>query len=237
MQVIILSTTKYKEKDCIYNAISKDKSLSFKAKGAQEAKNQFVWLNNMLTVADVEFLDDARYKYPIIKNASLVFPSISGMDKLEYLFSLSALAEITNNMFEEEEKYVVYNDLLGTIKALKKEKDTAMVILIYLAKCMKYAGYEFEVDKCVFSGATKDIVAFSFEDGGFVSKEYAKGMILDLTGQQMKLIRYCFKATDYDCLMIEQFSKEDKVVILNKFLKFIDDNLGAKLNTAQYLIK
>ena len=238
MKVIILSTTKYKEKDCIYNAISKEKSLSFQAKGAQGPKSQFVWLNNVLTVADVEFLQDGRYKYPVLKTASFVSGSMTGNDKLDYLFTLSALAEITNNMFPEEEKYVVFDELIEAIRALKRDKDQMMIILIYLAKCMKFAGAELEVDKCVRSGSRSNIVAFSFSEGGFISEPcLTKDIPTDLTGTQLKLIRYCFKATDYECLMTEQYTKEDKLVIVNKFLEFIDDFLGVKLNTTQYLIK
>ena len=237
MRVIILSTSKYKEKDCILNAISQDGPVSFKAKGAQDSKSPFVWLNNILTVADVEFAE-SKYKYPILKSATLISSSITGDDNLDYLFALSALAEITKDTLNDDERSLAFNDLLDSISALKRGKDTLMVVLIFLARCIKYAGVELEVDKCVFSGSTSDIVAFSFADGGFVSRNYVtEDTLLDLTGQQMKLIRYCFRAKDYSCQMTEQYSKEDKQVILNKFVEFIDEFLGVKITATHYLTK
>ena len=237
MKVIILSSNKYKEKDCIYNALSEQGSLSFKAKGAQDSKSQFAWLNNVLTVADVEFAD-GKYKYPILKNASLVSSSITGKDDLEYLFAISALAEITKEMFDENDRKVMFNDLLQAVDALKHGKDPRMVVLIFIAHCTKYAGMELEVDKCVFSGSTSDIVAFSFSEGGFVSREYVtEETAQDLTPQQMKLIRYCFKSPNYSCIDTEKYSKADKQVLLSKLKQFIDDMSGAVVRSLDYLIK
>ena len=237
MKVIILSTSKYKEKDCIYNALSEQGPLSFKARGAQDSKSPFVWLNNVLTIADVEFAE-GRYKYPVLKSATLVSPSITGSDSLEYLYSINALASITKEMLEDEEKHLFYNDLLLAIDALKSGKDPYMVILIYLAKGTKYGGAELEVDKCVYSGSTSDIVAFSFADGGFVSRPYVtEDTNLDLTPQQMKLIRYCYKAPDFSCAQTEKYTKQDKQIVLNKLVEFIDDVVGVRLTALQYLLK
>ena len=237
MRVIILATTKYKEKDCIFDAISEEGPISFKARGAQDSKSPFVWLTNNLTVADVEFAE-GRYKYPVLKSATLVSSSITGNDDIDYLFSISALAEITKSTLNDDERKWAFNDLLDAVSALKRGKDHMMVVLIFLARCIKYAGAQLEVDKCVFSGSTSDIVAFSFADGGFVSRPYlTEDTVLDLSGQQMKLIRYCFKIPDYSCLMTEQYTKEDKKVILNKFLEFIDEFLGVKLTAPHYLLK
>ena len=237
MRVIILGSTKYKEKDCILDAISEDGPVSFKARGAQDNKSQFSWLNNNLTVADVEFTE-GKYKYPVLKSATFISSSITGSDDLDYLFSISALAEIAKSTLNDDERKWAFNDLLDAVSALKRGKDHVMVALIFMARCMKYAGAQLEVDKCVFSGSTSDIVAFSFADGGFVSRPYVtEDTVLDLSAQQMKLIRYCFKAPDYSCVMSEQYTKEDKKVILNKFLEFIDEFLGVKLAAPYYLIK
>ena len=237
MRVIILSTSKYKEKDCIYNALSEEGPLSFKARGAQDSKSQFVWLNNILTVADVEFAE-GKYKYPVLKNATLVSSSITGSDKLEYLYSISALAEIAKEVISDDERKYIYSDLLEAVNALKKQADHLVVVLIFLARCTRYAGIELEVDKCVFSGSTSDIVAFSFDEGGFVSRNcLTKEMQIDLVGAQLKLIRYCFKSPDYNCSWADRFSSEDKKVVLNKFIEFIDNNIGVNLTSIKYLIK
>ena len=67
MKVIILNKANYKEKDCIYDAISENEYFSFQAKRAQDSKSPYVWLNNPLTVADIELFEDGRYKHKLLK--------------------------------------------------------------------------------------------------------------------------------------------------------------------------
>ena len=94
MKVIVLSNTKYKENDIIYNAISEEGLVSFKVNGAQSGKSPYLWLNNYLTIADIEF-GDRRFKYPSLKEAKLVSSPLSGNDSLPKLMSLAVLAEAT----------------------------------------------------------------------------------------------------------------------------------------------
>ena len=214
MEIIVLSSSKYKEKDAIINAISRNGVVSFRARGAQEAKSALMWINNALTVANIELLE-TKLKYPVLNSAILVSSSIKGDDSLDYLYAISALAEITKEVLNDEEKSLVYDDLLAAVNALKNSKDTLMVTLIYLAKCIRYAGAEPNVEGCVFSGKREDIVAFSFEEGGFISREYVnEDTVQDLSPMQLKLIRYIFKSPNFSCVQAEQFSKEDKIKVL-----------------------
>ncbi len=238
MKVIILSVSKYKEKDCIFNAISKDGFISFQAKGAQDPKGKFIWLNNPLTIADVEFMEDGRYKHSLLKNAMPVAFALNNDYTLEYLAAVNALIEISNNVLQDEEKHLAFNDLLAAIKALKNGKDCYMVVLIYLSRLLKFSGVEFEVDHCVFCGGTTSIATFSFENGGFVCTNCMRdGIVRDLAKSQMKLIRYIFKSPDYSCLKIENYSLEDKKLILKKLKEFVDNTIGVNLRTFDLLLK
>lgn len=235
MKIIVLSTSKYKEKDSIVNAISKEGPVSFRARGSLEAKSALMWINNILTVADVDLLE-TKYKYPVLNGATLVSSSITGSDSLDYLCTLSALAEITKETLDDQEKGRAFEDLYQAISALKTSKDHLMVTLLYLARCIKLAGVEPNVDGCVYSGKRNDIVAFSFEDGGFISREYmTPETVVDLSPIQLKLVRYCFKAPDFSCVQCEQFSKSDKTKVLGKFIEFIDELLGVRLTATDYL--
>lgn len=238
MKVIILSKTNYKEKDCIYNAISENEYFSFQAKGAQDNKSPFVWLNNPMTVADIELVEDGRYKHQLLKTASLVSTPFDGNEDLNYLFAVNALAGLAKDVLTDEEKHLVFSDLLEAMQALKNKKDHYMVILIFIARLLKKSGTELEVDQCVFCGKTSDIVAFSFSDGGFVCRNCLKDDIKrDLSPTQMRLVRYIFKIRDYSCEKSEVFEKADKVFVLNKFKEFIDEFLGADVKSLNTLLK
>ncbi len=237
MKVIILSKSSYKEKDCIYNAISQEEFISFMAKGAQDPKSKYVWLNNPLTIADVEFLADGRYKHKVVNNATLVSSPMLGTTDYDYLISIGVLTEATRSILPDEEKHLAFNECEAALNALRSGKDHYMVVLVYLAKLIKFSGAELEVEHCIHCGTKNNIVAFSFEDGGFICENcQSEETVKDLTGTQMKLVRYIFRAKDYSLPKIELFSDNDKKKILTKLKEFVDDIVGVRLNSLDTLI-
>ena len=238
MKAIILSHSNYKEKDCIYNALTEEGYVSFQAKGAQDPKSKHVWLNNPLTVADVDFSEDGRYKHKLLKSAMPLMSALIGGSGLEYNYSIYVLAELSQCVLPDEEKHLAFNDLFEAIKALKSGKDVYMVVLVYMAKLSKLSGVEAEVDKCVICGKKEHIAAFSFEDGGFVcSKCLKEGIKRDLTVKQMKIIRYIFKSPDYSMKATNDFADADKKVILLKLKEFADSSIGVSLKAIETLAK
>ena len=237
MKVIILSKSSYKEKDCIYNAISRDECFSFMAKGAQDPKSKFIWLNNPMTVAEVEFLQDGRYKHKVINNAVLLSSPMMANNSYEYLSTIGVLLELAKNALSDEEKHLLFDDIESALNALRKQKDHLMVLLVFMAHLIKIGGAALEVGKCVSCGNKSDIVAFSFDEGGFLcSKCISEETVTDLSKTQLHLIRYIFMAKDYSLPEIEKYSSEDKKKILIKLKEFIDDIMGIKLNSINGLL-
>ena len=238
MRVVILSKSNYKEKDCIYNAICPEGLISFLAKGAQDPKSKFVWLNNQMTVVEVEFLNDGRYKHKVINNASLVSSPMVSAGNYDYLVAINAVSELSQHVLLDEEKKKLFNEIEPVLNALRIGKDYRMVILLYIVRLLRISGTELEVGCCVRCGSKNDIVAFSFEEGGFVCNNCLVDTIsTDLSPIQLKLIRYIFKAKDYSLPEIDQFSLLDKKIILKKLVDFIDEYVGVKLNSLDPLYK
>lgn len=238
MKIIVLGNSKYKENDLIYNVISEDGSFSFKVCGGQSNKSQYVWLNNPLTIADIEF-GDRRFKYPTLKEAKLIASPLFNDCDLTYLCAVSVITETVNKVLPEQEKYLFFNEIEQSLNALKSGKDKLMVVLILLARATKFAGGELEVDKCVFCGKTKDIVSFSFIDGGFICKECFEESLAntDLTANQMRLIRYIFKSPNYNCIAIDKYTEEDKNVVLKHLREYLADDLGIYIESISSLLK
>ena len=237
MKVIILSKSSYKEKDCIYSAISQEGYISFMAKGAQDPKSKFVWLNNPLTIADVEFLSDGRYKHKVVNNATLISSPMVGATDYGYLISIGVLTEITRNILADEEKHLAFNECEAALNALRSGKDHLMVILIYLAKLIKLSGAELEVDHCIHCGTRENIIAFSFEDGGYICENcQSEDTVKDLNAAQLRLIRFIFKVKEYGSPNIDKLTDDDKKKILTKLKEFVDDIVGVRLNSLDALI-
>lgn len=234
MKIIVLSITQYKEKDGIILGISENGAKDYTVRGLFDPKNKNAGLNNPLTIADVELGSD-RYKYPIIKNSSILFTPLKVENDFYYLGAISFLVEITKKLLQVEEMGMMYKHLSDAIHALKKASDPWMILLIYIFNIFKATGYEFQADKCVYCGSRKNIVTFSFADGGFVCENcYEEEMEKPFNNEQMLLIRAAYFANSYE-VNSEYCSKENAIYILMKCHEFIVDAFGYNINSISFL--
>lgn len=235
MRIIVLSINQYKEKDAIITAISQSETITFLARGIKDPKSKNSALNNPLTIADIELMD-GDFKYPILRSSKELFtPMKLNMDSY-YLGTLLLINEMVLHLFPDEEKAKLYVFLEGAIVALKKSNNWLMVLLIYMAKVISLGGFALEVNRCVLCGKKNRIVAFSFIDGGFICEECANEETeRDLNKDQMILLRSIFNAIDYR-LVDSSFEKEDGLVLLNKFIDYMQEGFGYRLKNTRLIL-
>ena len=235
MRIIVLSINQYKEKDAIITAISQSETITFLARGLKDPKSKNSALNNPLTIADIELMD-GDFKYPILRSSKELFtPMKLNMDSY-YLGTLLLINEMVLHLFPDEEKAKLYVFLEGAIVALKKSNNWLMVLLIYMAKVISLGGFALEVNRCVLCGKKNRIVAFSFIDGGFICEECANEETeRDLNKDQMILLRSIFNAIDYR-LVDSSFKKEDGLVLLNKFIDYMQEGFGYRLKNTRLIL-
>lgn len=235
MKIIVLSLTKYKEKDTIVNAISEDEYLTFNAHGILSPTNKNASINNQLTIADVILSKSKSNKYSL-KECSVIASPFRINNDINYMVAISLLAEATNKMLDDEEKPMAFPYLEKAILALKNSKYPLLITLSYLSKLMRLAGYSFEINRCVRCGSKKDIVAFTFDEGGYVCKNCVdEGDKLDLTKDQLLLIRTVSGSTDFEFNNVE-YNEDSAKILLAKFLEFILHIGGAELSSAKIII-
>ena len=236
MKIVIISITQYKEKDAIIDAISEEGEVTFLAKGVLNPKNANAAINNLLAIADIE-LQEGNYKYPVLKNASILLNPLKTNNDFDYLASLMVIGEATKALLQDEEKAKIFDSLVTAITTLKKIDEPWFVLLVYLARVLKQSGYEFEVNRCVFCGSKNNIRTFSFKDGGFVCNDCLDETTeMGLTKDQMLLIRAAFNSQTFETTF-EGYNKENALVVLNKFFEFINDAYGLTLKSQKLIIK
>ena len=236
MKVVVLSITPYKEKDAIIDAVNEQGEMTFLAKGILDPKNKNSALNNLLVVADIE-LNEGNYKYPVLKSASIVENPMKVTNDYYYLCSLMLMAEVTKTLVQDDEKERIFNSLMSAVISIKTAESPWAILLAYFAKVFKETGYEFEVNHCVFCGSKQGIVTFSFNDGGFICKNcFEQDMEKDLNNEQMLIIRSAFLVNDMAQATFA-VSKENALVVLNKFFEFIKDSYGVSLKGAALINK
>ena len=241
MKIIVLSKAEYKEKDLILSAISETGFTSFRVRGGTTPNGPFTWLCNPLTVAEVELIDNPRYTNKIIKGAQLISTPLSNGDSLNNLLAINLLQEVMLKMFADEDKHLMFKDIEDFFVANKGNQDLILSEIIFLLKALKLNGAGLEVDKCIGCGSKKDIVAFSFAEGGFLCREcLSEDIQIDLSPNQMKTIRYLVKHNYQDLIkdqVNEHVSNDDKKYLLNKVAMFAYDIIGAKLNSIDLILK
>ena len=122
------------------------------------------------------------------------------------------------------------------IVSIKKTINWLVNLLIFLANAIRVGGFELEVNQCVICGKKQKIVAFSFIEGGFICQDcYQDDMEHDLIKDQMILLRKIFISRDYS-LLSYPYNQEDGLVLLNKFIYFIQEAFGYRFKNIRLLI-
>lgn len=229
MKIIILSISQYKEKDAIVTSMSPTGKLTFIVKGIFDPKSRNAQLNNPMTVIDAEFVE-GEYQYPVLKRFMMLTAPLKNTGDYLYLSTILILGEITNKIVQDEEYAPLYEWLFKGLESLEEKKNYFDILLIYTANVLRTSGYEFEVNRCVMCGSNKNIIAFSFQDGGFLCKNcLEEDEKRDLSRSQMLLIREVFNAKSYDLSNIK-YDQEDAKVLMRKFYEFINDMFSTKIN-------
>ena len=235
MKIIVLSITPYKEKDGIVRAISENESLTFLARGIKDPKSKNAALNNVLTIADIELMD-GNFAHPILKSSKPLFSPLKVDMDAKYLASLMTIDEMMLNLFPEDEQQVMFETLEKAVNNLKTTNDWIMTLLQFMAHTVKMGGFQLEVNQCVMCGATKNIVTFSFSDGGFICEScYQPEMERDLSKEQMILLRKIVNCPDYR-LKSSDYKNEDLLVLFNKFCQYIEEAFGYHFKNMRLLI-
>ena len=225
MEIITLRITNYKEKDGIIEAISTEGVISLLCRGIFDPKSKNALLNNPLTIADVE-TSEGKYKYPVVKSSLLITSPINPRPQLKYMAILMLITESVNYLLSDEEKPLIYDYLKKTIDTLKNGVDPYRIAIAFLGKVLRISGYEFGVNDCVMCGNKKNIVTFSFNDGGFICANcYTPDIPKLFNKAQMFALREAFLTED-TYIHYDDINDEEMLFVLNKFKEFILESYG-----------
>ena len=235
MKIIVLSIAQYKEKDAIITAVSQSETITFLARGVKDPKNKNAAINNPLMIADIELMD-GDFKYPVLKSFKELFVPMKLKMDSTYLGTLLLMNEMMLHFFTDEERPSMFAPLEEGVMALKRTDNWLMTLLVYMANAMRVGGFELEVNRCVICGQKNRIVAFSFLEGGFICENCANDETeRDLSKEQMILLRSIFNSRNY--LMTESsFNEEDAMVLLHKFIDFMQEGFGYRLKNTRLIL-
>ena len=235
MKSIILKISEYKEKDAVVTALNEEGLISFLVKGLRGAKSKHMALNNPLVVADLTFLENSSYKYKVLKEADVLFSPLNLMGNLRELALVMLLANLINEMLQDEELLVVFQYILSSIEDIYKNKRVNENVLYLIFKFLNVTGYNLTVSSCVKCGSKNEIVNFSFKEGGFLCRNCNEKERIIASGKDLLKLRSLVNKQnnvfDFEPLDNDVFDS-----ILKELLLFIEDNFGIKIKNKDILI-
>ena len=226
MKLIILNIAAYKEKDAVMSGVSEEGFVTFRVPGLFSPKSKFASLNNLLTIIEPTLTESKSTKHLTLKEAELLFSPMQGQMDLHYVTAMTILLQATNRLVQDDDKALLYQDLFGALLALKNKVNPYLITLKYLISLVNKTGYELSVNGCVRCGSKKNIVAFSFLEGGFICKEhFTSDDHSDLALNEMNYFRSVFL---HDGYAFESKNIDEKIIVslLKKINIFIADAYG-----------
>jgi len=233
---VIIRITPYKEKSAMISLLTKEGLLSFLARDIYKVNSKSVLLTCPLMYGEFTFLDNTKSNLLTYKEMSIIVDTRKYMNDFSKLASLNFLNEITISLFNEEEMKDIYPYLIEAITLLDKE-EPINVLLSYLAISLRETGYGLNVDSCILSGTTKNIIGVNYDDGGLISKEFFRENIDKLySSNKIKILHYIFKL-NIDNMKNIKFDSKDAKEILEDLLVYTYNQTGLRLKSSSLINK
>ncbi len=236
LEGIVLRITPFKEKDAMVNLLTASGTFSFLARGIMSLDSKNAASLTQYAYSRFEF-SEGKSTGLSLKNGTLIRSYDASFKSLDRLAALSLLGELTLHGVGEEESSAIFPYFKNALEAIESGFDILTTVIVFFAQVLKAAGYGLEVGHCVFCDTTKDIVAVSYLDGGFVCNNCLDTETMHpADARYLKIIRYLFMVSPEDIRRVS-FLKEECLGILNEFKEYAFDQLGLTLKGHELLLR
>lgn len=231
----VIRVSSYKEADAMVNAIDKDGTFAFLARGIKKmtSKNYA----SCLPLCYSKFSLTPSLSNSLSLKEGMPISSLPDKDNLEYMGSVSLIYEIAGKLIQDEDGAKDYPWLDEAIKALKNGFSPLTSCLLLLCHILVNMGYGLNVDSCVICNKKKDIIGISYEEGGFMCRdEEGDNSLIPLSPRLLNIIRYSFRCGTKDFQRVS-FAKDECLLLLNQLGQYVDDVIGVSLKSLLILAK
>ena len=187
---IVIRQVQYKEKDAMVSVLTKDGMVSFLARGILNPTSKNA--SACLLFAYSSFTLNSKLDKLTLTQGKLIKSYYHLYESLEAMAGIQLVSELMIKCLDEENGSI-YPYILALLDNLSNKFDSRTLILITIASIIKESGYALEFDECVKCGSKKDIVSYSFLEGGFICIKCLKNHHEVKSPISLKTYRYIFK--------------------------------------------
>ncbi len=231
----ILNVNKFKEKDGIGTLLTPNKMISYKVNSGLDVlnKNHQACLPYNLVELDLKNINDSN-SYTCNGVKTIQDNSILYQD-IDKNLAVQVIIEALLKSIQEGDN-IPYDYFVNCLNAIKDGFDYLTVVYIFLCKLSMQIGIPIVYDGCVNCDSKKNLVSFSFQEGGFICQKCSSYLnIYPKTVEYMKIIRYGYMVNK-DQIKRASLPKESLIYALNDLSQYYEDSLGVKLNSLKLLI-
>ena len=232
---LILSRIPQKERDAMVKAIDGEGIFSFYARGALKMGGVTNFATQELAISALNLTISGSGAITLKEGRiSRLYAPKGG---LEGLLVAQLILEFAAKALIEEEAGTFYPTILNALQALEDDADPYSVAVMFLAKGMIALGLGLEVGHCVGCGATKDIVAVDFVQGGFLCQDCLGLSTRGLSDlDELKIYRHAFRCPETDFVRVN-YPGLSKMRVLMDLLTHLSDGTGVKLRSLDAILR
>ena len=225
---IVIKQVQYKEKDAMISVLTKDGTVSFLARGILNPTSKNA--SSCLLFAYSNFTLNSKQDKLTLSQGKLIKSYYHLYESLEKMASIQLVCELIIKCLDEDNGSI-YPYLKNMLELLTINFDSKTLTLISIAHIVKESGYGLEYDECVKCGSKKEIVSYSFSDGGFLCYKCLGNNVV-LSPEHLKSYRYVFKV-DENHMDHYVINKQICLDLIIKLCSYLSDCFSIKEIKAQ----
>lgn len=193
-QGYVIRIAPYKENDAILTFLTPQGMVVAKVRGFAKSESKLRNACQLYAFGEYSFAASLEQGHKTLIGANLLKAPVSALTSVEVssLLSLFAEALIKIELEEDVNAFDTFHLFLTNLNLHPSYRSAYLVLLAHL---LHWTGITLEVDQCVNCGAQKNIVAVSFNEGGFLCARCNKELLAaPVDNDYLKLFRYVMKS-------------------------------------------
>lgn len=221
---IVIRQVQYKEKDAMVSVLTKDGTVSFLARGILNPTSKNA--SSCLLFAYSNFTLNSKQDKLTLTQAKLIKSYYHLYESLENMASIQLVSELIIKCLDEENGNI-YPYLKNMLELLSNKFDSRTLTLICIGQIVKESGYALEYDECVKCSSKKNIVSYSFNEGGFICLKCLSINNEVKSQESLKTYRYIFKV---DSSLMDHYELNKKISreLIEKFCDYLKECFSLK---------
>jgi DNA repair protein RecO (recombination protein O) len=231
---IVVRSSSFKENDAMVTIIANSGLVSFLSRGVLKPGSKNFSSCGLLALSRFSLAKGRAGGLSLSEGECLRMPDSKGSFAISAVFNL--IAELSSKLIQADEAAEAFPWLKTSLEAIDGGFEPLSACLLYFAHLLEIAGYGLDVDECVLCHSKTDIIALSYEEGGFICRNCLGESSGAASARKLKILRYAFRSNLTDFSRVS-FDKGETIPLIRELSHYLNDLTGIELKSLKLLEK